>query len=257
MSMKIKVYLSLFVFIINISLVNAQKVISLDSARILYIYQFITNYYLTSSDFWANHSNVYREYDIKDSKIILSGLPMDRSEVDSLLTLFLVDSIDNYIEVFDKLDLNKINTIFKVKIDSTIGKKPDSLKCSSNCRAYIRFTDIIEKDNRYFVGMIGYANMDDKVFLINEVLFEFEICKKNGFINFIKDYIRQGTDRWFYENKSYLDYGYILYLHPPYPCNPEEEKTKSKSIENNEIQDTMDYKLHKLPTKIKEIKIQR
>jgi len=247
MSMKIKVLIVFSLLVLNVNLLRAQNSGRLDLTRILYIYQFVTNHYLTSAEFWASRASVYRNYKISDSEVILSSTSMDFNELDSFLVFFSIDTIDEELNVFNKFDLSEINSLFKVKVDSTLGKVPDSLICSSNCRAYIRFTDIFKKENKYFVGMIGYANMDDKVFLTNDILFEFEVCKKNGYLNFMKihyylgrsneDFINNSFHHWTKKLKSYN------------PCNPDSIKNINEPLEYNDKKDT----IFVAPTKINKI----
>jgi len=184
--MKIKYLLSSILILLFSHNIYSQQNVTLDNNKLHFIYEFILNHYLSGVDFWSSYSNTQKDYKIDSSYICLTKTEIS----DSMIYVLARKQFDiNHIfgkrlKVINNINLLKLHTQFKV-INIPVQENILIEKINfDKCKLFIQFSDIFRKDNKYYVILYGVSNYSGDFYIPENVTYEFEKCKKNGFIVF-------------------------------------------------------------------------
>lgn len=187
--MKKKLFLAIWFFILNWNFIYSQVLNELDSNRITYIYNYIINYHLSNGCVTC----VFDEttFDIRNTFLSLSKTEFEDFEINRYKRQLNLDSLNRKLNLKNRIDYSKLNSQFKIKLDSLDYNKVFKYFNSSfevnkeiNCQIYIKLSDIYYDKGKYYVFIKSYDKYNSEVFISHEIVFEFEVCQSNGMIAF-------------------------------------------------------------------------
>ena len=214
--------------------------VKFDTNKLYYIYDYALNFYITN-DFWGLiNENIPKKSDISESYIKISKTELSDSGIYKYVyrTFEVNQILGARQKLFKYINFSKLHTQLKIKlIDTKKNELVTEIK-DENCRATIQFSDIFQKDNKYYVILYGVSNYEKGYYPKENITFEFEICPDNGFIVF-RDYtlFLGNIDKQPFDNIKGAIYGSF----DNYPCDPNDIKFRG-------IDDNVDYQLFDIDT---------
>ncbi|MBK7095995.1 MAG: hypothetical protein IPH57_13470 [Saprospiraceae bacterium] len=182
-------FLAIWVFLLNWNWVQSQNLNEMDSTRITYIYNYIINYHISTGCILCVLDET--SYDIRNSFISLSKSEFTDFEINRYKRQLEIDSIGRKLNLKNRIDYSKLNSQFKIILDSLDYSKvfkyfnpSEEIKKEYNCRLYLKLSDIYYKSGNYYVFINSYDKINSEIFMSHEIVFEFEICQSNGIIAF-------------------------------------------------------------------------
>lgn len=178
--------LLILILIISCNELNSQNNEIFNSNRLLYVYQFAINNYLTSDDFWAGYANTSGDYSITDSYITISNEELTDSAIFKITSgKFDVEQVfGEKLNLFKNIEFSRIHTPFKINEivinqDEVLNKIDDP-----KSRILIQLSDIYEKKGMYYFILYGVSKINNEVNKNDDIVYEFEVCKDNKLIVF-------------------------------------------------------------------------
>lgn len=241
--MKTKFYLIITILILIHGNILSQNNSEFDNNRLYYIYNFALNFYLSGTDFWAGEANTQKKYDISKSFIKISTEDLS----DSLIFNFAHQKFDvqqvfgDRLNLFKNINLSRLYSQFAIRDTIVKNNELISKVDDENCRSIIQFSDIFKKGDKYYIILYGVSNFQKGFYPKEDITFEFEICKKNGFIAFNHYIFLLGL---YGVPVTSVDRGDAVFDNY-YPCDVSSRKAANIK---KEINDKIHYKMDKVKT---------
>lgn len=184
-----KTHLIFIYCFVNLAFVlKGQSDTILDKYKIQFIYEFALNQYLTNIGSLGAYVNSNTNVPIANNYIIISTSEIKGKQYSNFIKRFNYYYFDKKMHLYGMTNFDKLHSLYKVKTKKIIDNKKWFL--DFKCRASISFTDIYQNNNKYYLGIYAIANADLELQIKEVILFEFEICKNNGFVSFKKAFFK-------------------------------------------------------------------